>query len=166
MTHPSDIVERLEELRLFLNGEGLLGGLSFSQAPVRDGVARPYWWRSERLPVLTEAADLITRLERERDEARDIVADCNNSLFGSQGYFIEASGKTAASAIEDLKSQTGKGYAADARVRELEEALRPFAAHCRFVSDAPDTVCLTITTTIGELRKARAALRLDGGGEP
>lgn len=44
----------------------------------------------------------IAELERERDEARAIVASANNSVFGSWGYFTDAGGKTLKEAIEHL----------------------------------------------------------------
>lgn len=42
-----------------------------------------------------EACDLtedVERLERERDEAREAIAWANNSLFGSQGFFLTTNG--------------------------------------------------------------------------
>lgn len=41
----------------------------------------------------------IAQLEAELDEARAVVIDCNNSLFGSHGYFVSEQ----AAAIENLK---------------------------------------------------------------
>lgn len=90
--------------------------------------------------VADDAADLITQqdariaeLERERDEARQLVAEANNSLYGSQGYFHSSNGGPfdkyhLATAIEKLK-ESGRGNwrraeAAEARVAELEAAVR------------------------------------------
>lgn len=61
-------------------------------------------------------------------EARDIVAECNNSLFGSHGYFTQASGVTAAQAIEKLKAYGGdqwrRATAAESEVARLRERQR------------------------------------------
>src|SRR3546814_10877641 len=53
------------------------------------------------------------RLHTERDEARGLVIEANNSLFGSQGYFHSSDGGAydryhLARAIEDLKARSRK----------------------------------------------------------
>jgi hypothetical protein len=61
-----------------------------------------------------EVADLRARLAEaiaERDEAREIVRHANNSLFGSDGYFVLANNMRAVSnAIEDLKQRSNATY--------------------------------------------------------
>ncbi|NBJ13301.1 hypothetical protein [Microvirga arsenatis] len=65
-------------------------------------------------------AERVKELEAARDEARDIVALANNSVFGSWGYFTEASGKTLAEAIEDLKAYVRE----NATLRSENETLK------------------------------------------
>ncbi len=63
-------------------------------------------------------------LQGELEEARKIVADCNNSLFGSQGYFVSEQ----AADIENLKSygheQRARAESAELRATTAEEALK------------------------------------------
>ena len=74
----------------------------------------------------------IERLTRERDEARLLVTEANNSLYGSQGYFHSLNGGEfdkyhLASGIERAKSygreQWRRAEAAEAKVAMLLEAL-------------------------------------------
>src|SRR3546814_66642 len=65
------------------------------------------------------------RLHTERDEARGLVIEANNSLFGSQGYFHSSDGGAydryhLARAIEDLKARSRKSAAAIARAEAAE----------------------------------------------
>src|SRR3546814_19238879 len=74
------------------------------------------------------SSDLIAerdRLHTERDEARGLVIEANNSLFGSQGYFHSSDGGAydryhLARAIEDLKARSRKSAAAIARAEAAE----------------------------------------------
>jgi len=83
-------------------------------------------------------ASAIEALEAERDEARLLVAEANNSLYGSQGYFHSLDGGPfnryhLAGGIEKLKQTSNKHWHelqdAEARCKRLEEALRPFAEY-------------------------------------
>jgi hypothetical protein len=65
------------------------------------------------------AADTIERLLKERDEARQIVADCNNSIFGSWSYFTADGDKTLVCKIEDLKAYGGEQWRRSARLLSL-----------------------------------------------
>jgi len=76
------------------------------------------WFKEADIDALLRR---ITELEKERDEARTIVACANNSAFGSHGYFTEASaGRTLAEAIEDLKADCRMQFA---RAEKAEAAL-------------------------------------------
>src|SRR3546814_15094519 len=74
------------------------------------------------------SSDLIAerdRLHTERDEARGLVIEANNSLFGSQGYFHSSDGGAydryhLARAIEALKARSRKSAAAIARAEAAE----------------------------------------------
>ena len=70
-----------------------------------------------RTPDLESAAE-IERLRRERDEARTIVVEANNSLYGSQGYFHSTNGGPfdkyhLARPIEELKSRARDALTAE-----------------------------------------------------
>lgn len=54
------LVEKLEELRLFLSGEGELDGVSFGERP--GYASGNFWWR-RHLPALSHAAQRIEELE-------------------------------------------------------------------------------------------------------
>ena len=81
----------------------------------------------QRQPELeNKIADLERQLAEaraERDEARLLVTEANNSLYGSQGYFHSLTGGAfdkyhLASGIEKLKDSSRKQYVAEAeRVR-------------------------------------------------
>ena len=90
--------------------------------------------------LLNEAADDIERLSsvamqlsanqqqliRERDEARQLVIEANNSLYGSQGYFHSLNGGEfdkyhLSRGIEDLKTSATEAMS---RSRYLESSLR------------------------------------------
>ena len=63
----------------------------------------------------------LTAAEAQRDEARTIVADVNNSVIGSHGYFTEPS---CVKAIEDLKQHANQTVRrAEAAEAELKVAL-------------------------------------------
>ena len=58
-----DLVERLRILQRFLAGAGEIDGLWFGDTkrlPGGRGRLTPFWWRRSHLPVIDEAADLIT----------------------------------------------------------------------------------------------------------
>lgn len=67
------LVERLKELRLFLNGEGELDGHSFGEtALITRTRAGAFWWR-KHLARMDLAASTSLRLREERDELlRDV----------------------------------------------------------------------------------------------
>lgn len=71
---------------------------------------------------ISELLTTLDQLREERDEAREIVAKCNNSLFGSYSYFtvLPPKNTTAPDAIENLKSYSGEQWrAAQAAEAEL-----------------------------------------------
>lgn len=77
------------------------------------------------------SADL-ERVTAERDEARLLVTEANNSLYGSQGYFHSLNGGPfdkyhLATGIENLKASSRENWrkitAAEARISTLTEAL-------------------------------------------
>ena len=79
------------------------------------------WWSG--------LADALSSLVRERDEARELVTEANNSLYGSQGYFHSLNGEPfdkyhLATGIEKLKSEANRQYhaleAAEARASAAE----------------------------------------------
>jgi hypothetical protein len=84
---------------------------------------------------LHTAMKRIAALEAERDEARTLVMEANNSLYGSQGYFHSLNGGAfdphhLSRGIENLKRQTREQWqqgevlrSENARLREaLDEA--------------------------------------------
>ena len=79
---------------------------------------------------IAESAAEIERLRRERDEARTIVVEANNSLYGSQGYFHSTNGGPfdkyhLARPIEELKSRARDALTAESAVAAAwEEAAR------------------------------------------
>jgi len=96
---------------------------------------------------LDEAADKLEALSREQQINRAVITEANNSLYGSQGYFISAVGGGVygavgvtgepdkyhlATKIEELKRDANKQYnRAEALSREnavMREALAMIAA--------------------------------------
>ena len=59
--------------------------------------------------------------EQARDEARQIVARVNNSVFGSDGYFIVPA---CVEAVEDLKVLANRRFAELTTLRAQQERLR------------------------------------------
>lgn len=83
--------------------------------------------------------DRIEAIERERDEARGLVIEANNSLYGSQGYFhslnggpydkyhlakgienLKSSCRTAEREVKELRAErdSAREYGKEARIRE------------------------------------------------
>ena len=59
--------------------------------------------------VAHEAADTIATLRKQLENAREVIIEANNSLYGSQGYFLSLNGGPPnkyhlAEGIEELKS--------------------------------------------------------------
>lgn len=119
-------------------------------------------------PVEPQGAQGVER--QERDEARLLVAEANNSLYGSQGYFHSLNGGPfdkyhLATGIEKLKAQSRKEWrraeAAEARIATLMQALEPFADACRMIAEdhsddyAPEW---SPFLTAGTYRRARTVL--------
>ena len=73
--HALSTAAKLEELRLFLNGEGELEGCIFGQTP-SFVKSRAYWWRTY-LPVLAEAAAILSS----QTEAAVKVPGTQNNTF-------------------------------------------------------------------------------------
>jgi hypothetical protein len=87
----------------------------------------------EAVPVAFEAANAISTLERELEEARALVTEANNSLYGSQGYFYSLNGGSfdkyhLSTGIENLKAACNSRWhaltAAEAKVARMGEALK------------------------------------------
>jgi hypothetical protein len=61
-----ELIRKLEELRLFLNGEGELGGLSFGEVPPPSETKfnrhwpGSYWWRKHMSALLLQAAEALS----------------------------------------------------------------------------------------------------------
>ena len=78
-----------------------------------------------------EATPRIEQLEAALREARQLVTEANNSLYGSQGYFHSLNGGPfnkyhLAEGIETLKAQSNRNYH---RIEQLEAALRDIIAN-------------------------------------
>jgi len=77
--------------------------------------------------TVKEAADLIDALEAEikrlRDElakATQCITHANNSVYGSEGYFIYRDDpRDLSNKIEDLKTWSRKGAIAEAEIKRL-----------------------------------------------
>lgn len=100
----SDIVERLGDIYATDDHARLCQGREYDCTCGYD---------ERSAATAREAATEITRLRSERDEARALVIEANNSLFGSQGYFHSTNSGDfnryhLASAIEALKADTGR----------------------------------------------------------
>jgi hypothetical protein len=76
----SGIVERLGELRNFLNGEGPLDGHHFGDMREYSGRFIPrfarFWWRAEMQRRIDEAAAHIAALEAREAEWREAAERC------------------------------------------------------------------------------------------
>ena len=89
-------------------------------------------WRDRAcsVAIVHESAAEIERLRRERDEARTIVVEANNSLYGSQGYFHSTNGGPfdkyhLARPIEELKWRARDALTAESAVAAAwEEAVK------------------------------------------
>lgn len=109
-TPQTDIAGLVEELR---------GGCVFHDYGEVDIMAtEPLLERAAT--ALSTQAEEIARLTRERDEARAVVIDCNNSLFGSQGYFVSEQ----AAAIEGLKGAKNRQWQRAEAAEALAETLK------------------------------------------
>lgn len=95
-----------------------------------------------------EAAKRIEELEAQLVQAKALVTEANNSLFGSQGYFHSLNGGPfdkhhLSSAIEDLKARALK---AESLRDELVGALKPYAAILTEDEDGlPDDTRVTVS---------------------
>lgn len=108
----SELVERLNEMAADL--------------PEKSPAAINY---REAAASLSQLQQRIVEVEAERDEARTLVAEANNSLYGSQGYFHSTDGGPfnkyhLAQPIEDLKASANREW------RRAEAAEAALAA-CR-----------------------------------
>lgn len=85
----------------------------------------------------------LTEALRERDEARALVTEANNSLYGSQGYFHSLNGGPfdkyhLARGIENLKEDCGKRYVA---LQAAESALATARAELEAAREAEQEAC-------------------------
>lgn len=133
----------------------------------------------EPCELCLEAADALSRIAAERDEARLLVTEANNSLYGSQGYFHSLNGGPfdkyhLASGIEKAKAygreQWRKAEAAErerdelkAEVKRLREALGLQNEWVRAALECKDWVWDGDQREAAEwsLSQARAALRTE-----
>lgn len=111
-----DLVKRLDRW-LATFGEPMGNGRS---NPDNDMI---YLLRDVSTRIASDAKR-IAELETERDEARLLVTEANNSLFGSQGYFhslnsVPFDKHHLSRAIEDLKENARRAITAE---RELDTA--------------------------------------------
>lgn len=124
-----------------------------------------YWVGGTKVPIKKFQSDenaalrtQVAELTRERDQARAVISHANNSIYGSDGYFVEDGDVHAlAHRIETLKAQSNGDYhraeQAEALNLRLREALekqaveplygagnfvpggRPDGWHCRVCND-------------------------------
>jgi hypothetical protein len=110
---------------------------------LRNGTS--YFWPDTSITdfssLMAEAADRISTLERELEEARALVTEANNSLYGSQGYFYSLNGGPfdkyhLSTGIENLKSACNSRWhaltAAEAKVARMGEALEQLAPFAKW----------------------------------
>lgn len=109
--------------------------------------------------LIEEQAARIAELEKDRDEARALVAEANNSLYGSQGYFHSLNGGPfdkyhLANGIEELKSSSRRTHRAEARLSEAVKVLEPIRTVEMLSERASDEDIVLIT--IGTVRRIKA----------
>lgn len=167
-TAAGDLEQRGRALAADLRSWALHGGLP---AALKDAALV-----DKLVTALSAAEQRENQLRRERDEARAVVAACNNSLFGSKSYFVSEQ----AAAIENLKEYGRRQWAiadaAEQREARAVEALinlnraldamwndgsqvghRPGAFHVTAIS-AAQAACRKVL-------RAASASRVTGGGE-
>ena len=116
----------------------------------------------ERALVPAASLDQATR---RAEEARTLVTEANNSLYGSQGYFHSLNGGAfdkyhLATGIENLKSYGRKEYrraeAAEARCSALEQALEDEREACAKIAETLPFAAEHHPTRIAKAIRARA----------
>jgi hypothetical protein len=122
MTDPKKVADLVAKLDRFLSG-------NFYAPPViREALEAS----SKTLETLSSE---LERVKGERDEARLLVAEANNSLYGSQGYFHSLNGGPfdkyhLATGIEKVKanarSEWRRAERAEASLGVAAKALEPF----------------------------------------
>jgi chromosome segregation ATPase len=115
----------------------------------------------ERLQAALDQADQrLQEMTKERDEARAIVADVNNSVIGSHGYFTTPS---CVEAIENYKVIANQMVHAHedltSRLQEMEEKNKALAEDLRTVCYAANRANGTITALEAERTQLREALQ-------
>jgi hypothetical protein len=145
------VLPTLEQVHAFLLGTAPIDGLWFGDADS----GRPYWWRKFLRAAI---AAYESAVGEELAVAKSVIAEANNSLYGSQGYFISAVGGGVfgavgvtgepdkyhlATPIEKLKANSRAAWRA---LRYLEQGLS---------NDALDTLraALTSTDAVTEIAK-------------
>lgn len=130
--------------------EAAAGLVEYYNSVAKTGVLIPYTAQINAKPTADLITTLLSELERvgkERDEAWEIVAACNNSVFGTHSYFADANGKTTAQGIEEIKDFSGAQWLrandaearttkAEALVAEAVTAMQAMLTHS-CVSDIP-----------------------------
>lgn len=103
----------------------------FESCPVGDE-DRAHWANVYNAENCRKTATAITSLRNQLAEAKAVITEANNSLYGSQGFFLSTDGGAPdkyhlARPIEDLKARSNKLYnqltASEARECELRAAL-------------------------------------------
>lgn len=94
-------------------------------APLALVKAEGHCWACDDAIAIRELLTELARLQGERDEARAIVANVNNSMMGSHGYFTKPD---VVELIEYLKALSNQRYndlrAAEAARDEAQRALQ------------------------------------------
>ncbi|MGE5500619.1 MAG: hypothetical protein ACM3W4_01695 [Ignavibacteriales bacterium] len=147
--HALSTAAKLEELRLFLNGEGELEGCTFGGDAPQLIKNRAYWWRAH-LPVMAEAAALLSS----QTEVAGRGPGMQNNTSGTPtqegvGRFSRLSNDGRAEMpegyVKDLGTTSTRQMMREARAAREEGVGREEIARCLFEcekkrSDATDRV--------------------------
>lgn len=125
--------------------------------------------KPEIADLLTTQSALIETLTRERDEARGLVVEANNSLYGSQGYFHSINGGSynrhhLADGIETLKWQCGAAEAALAdekrdHAKTAEQRASAFL-NAQAAEDKANTAIRSLSECATKLKAAEADVNM------
>ena len=151
--------------------EALVERLNAAEIALRDD--RPYaavaiGEASDRIEAdaatIASLRDANKALTAERDEARGLVTEANNSLYGSQGYFHSLNGGPydkyhLASRIENLKSSC---RTAERKVAELEAERDDLAQRAAVIDEALTNAVQLRTAAEADKARLSEALRKAG----